>query len=85
MATYETLRGLYIWKDGNGSPGAEERLRRVEGVVERVKTGAACTAKDSLVEIKTDLKRLYKWFIFMTIFMCVIAGDRIFSLLALLK
>lgn len=74
-----------LWKNGNGGKGAEARLQEIEAFTERVKTGEACTAKDILKEIKDDIKKLNKWFYLMTLFMCVLAGDRIFNLLSLIK
>ena len=54
------IRDLEYWRNGNGSKGAETRLRDVETLAEEVKTGKACTAKDTLGSIQKKIDKLEK-------------------------
>lgn len=77
----EKVGGLYIWKDGNGAPGAEERLRRVEKVAEAVKTGDACTAKTALQDIKDDIKKLNTRLFYIMLLLATLIGEKALSML----
>jgi len=85
MTIAERVNGLTIWRDGNGAPGAEERIRKVEQIADDVRTGKACTAAKLLEAISGDVKKLNKWFFLMTVFMAALVGDRILSFLSLIK
>lgn len=80
----EKLNGFTIWRDGNGAPGAEERLRRVEASTEDVKTWKTLSVK-MLEDMSADVKKLNRWFFFVMLFLAVLVGDRVITILSLIK
>jgi hypothetical protein len=79
------IRDLEYWRNGNGSKGAEERLRDVETLAEEVKTGKACTAKDTLGSIQKKIDKLEKQSIWILLLLGILHAQKIPEILTFLK